>query len=223
MAITFRAVSPLGLSGLPSTTIPVPVGTTSGDIMVAAISGRGNGIVLTPPAGWTLIERVDENTHMFIATFWKQWTSGDTSFTWTFDKNVNSASFIISYSGVFASAPIDAFGTTTTSTNTLAVSGPSVTTNYSNDMLLAISVSEASGQTFGGPSGYTFRAVTDAHGTFNNSGCSIEVEELQFGGPGPTAAWTSTQINAAHSFGTTIALRDGSARFRLLASTGVGI
>ena len=224
MAISFVAASPVGGSSTTSIVISSPTGTTTKDIMVACLGFRGNTVAITPPAGWTLIERRDEATHQSLVSYWREWQTGDTSFTWTLGLSTNHASAIVTYRGCFTSAPIDVFASQANSAASLNVDGPSLTTTFANDMLLAIALSESSGQVFVSPSGYTERAEIDAHGgAVNNSGNSIEISEKAFVGPGSTGAWVATQNNSRDSIGMSIALRDGaSSSLRLLASCGVG-
>jgi len=223
MAISFVAASPVGGSSTTSIVISSPTGTTTKDIMIACLGFRGNAVAITPPAGWTLIERRDEATHQSLVSYWREWQTGDTSFTWTLGLSTNHASAIVTYRGCFTSAPIDVFASQANPTASTTIDGPSITTTYANDMLLAVALSEASGQVFVSPSGYTERAEIDAHGgSVNTSGNSIEVSEKAFVGPGSTGAWTATQDNSRDSIGMSIALRDANTNLRLLLSLGVG-
>jgi len=43
----------------PALRIPLPAGTTQNDVMIAAIAVQPNTAAITPPTGWTLVNRID--------------------------------------------------------------------------------------------------------------------------------------------------------------------
>src|SRR5512135_373850 len=69
-----------------SLAINVPTGVAAYDVMVASISvSGGTGTTITPPAGWTLVSRVDSTTTLAQAVYYRVAGAGEpASYTWTF-------------------------------------------------------------------------------------------------------------------------------------------
>ena len=83
-AITFRAASVVAAATGGTTLAPAkPTGTTTGDVMVAAINSKDNFTVVGP-AGWILIGRTPNTTGSQLTTFYKVATAVEgTTYTFT--------------------------------------------------------------------------------------------------------------------------------------------
>ena len=91
-------------------TINVPAGTTTNDAMVAAIAVRPNTAVITPPAGWALVRRMDNaaGSANSLAIYRKVGDASEpASYSWTFSASTGSAGGIRSFAGVDLTIPID--------------------------------------------------------------------------------------------------------------------
>ena len=102
----------------PSLTISVPMGTVTGDVMVAAIAVRSSAVLITPPTGWAAqaatVQTLGDSNRQQIFT--RVATGSEpASYTWLFDiAHTGAAGAIVSYSGVDNASPIDAFSGNTT-------------------------------------------------------------------------------------------------------------
>ncbi|MDQ3649584.1 MAG: hypothetical protein M3458_04745 [Acidobacteriota bacterium] len=112
--ITFRSMTTAEtVTAAASITVSRPANTQSGDVMMATIFVRGAGTmpVVTAPAGWTLIRRDDASSGVIssMLSYYRVAAAGDlATYTWSFDTTRSAVGSICSYSGVNASAPIDA-------------------------------------------------------------------------------------------------------------------
>src|SRR3954454_16315460 len=68
-AITHRAFT--GGQGTTSVSLPMPGGTTDGDLLVAQIGYRDGAETLTAPGGWTLLTQASSGTQATSAVYWK--------------------------------------------------------------------------------------------------------------------------------------------------------
>ena len=206
MAIAFVSSASTGGSGT-SVVVNRPAGIAVGDLMLASVSCRGNATGITAPAGWTLIRRDNETTHHSAAQYYRHYVSGDAaSFTWTLGTNVRHAAGIAAYSDVSSDQPIDVDAGQTNSTASTTMAGPSLTTNFNDEMLVAFAVSEASGQTITDPTGYTSRYTVSAGGGAN-AGCTLSVSDKPFATAGSTGTISATQSSSRDSTVQHIALR----------------
>jgi MSHA biogenesis protein MshQ len=123
-------------------TINVPAGTAAGHVMVASVAARPNGILIHPPAGWTLVREDIQTTggagnSSRMATYYR--VAGATepaSYTWTFSgASTGAAGAIITFSGVDTGNPIDdQDGALTPSSGSHAA--PSIDTTEADTMLV---------------------------------------------------------------------------------------
>ncbi len=155
--ITFRGASTgTAATGVLTLTINIPPGTAANDGMVASVAVRPNTAVITPPAGWALVQRMDNATAQAssLAVYGKIATAGEpASYTWTLSTSTGSAGGIQSFAGVDVTNPFDtAFGVSTASS--LNHAAPSVTTTSANDMIVT-SHAFPSGATWTPPAGMT--------------------------------------------------------------------
>src|SRR5207253_3541803 len=99
------AVRPAGISK--------PPGTVAGDVMIASIAFGLNTNVVTPPAGWTLVRRIDQASAptYSLAIYWRAADASDASVSSYVFGLTNAATGwvggIQSFSGVDTTTPID--------------------------------------------------------------------------------------------------------------------
>lgn len=110
------------------------------DIMIAAIGFAPDTAVITPPADWTLIRRIDNGagpgTNNSLAVYRKVHAATEPgSYTWTFSANVTVAGGIQAYSGVDIANPIDLENGVATP-SALTHTAPSITTTVANAMVV---------------------------------------------------------------------------------------
>ncbi len=98
-------------SNITLTQLPIskPATVAIGDLMLASIALRdGSESTVTPPDGWTLIQRTDNGTDVGIVTFFKFAAADEpSSYTWTLTPQTRSQGGITHYSGVDTEDPIE--------------------------------------------------------------------------------------------------------------------
>ena len=139
-AISFVAASaPVSSTGSNSIGLVVPT-ILNNDLLIAHVSIQRNGVI-TPPAGWTLIDQVYVSGNKVTqGIYYKLGLAADsgTTETWTFNASDDNAGIIVAYRGVDAATPIGNFsGNTGSSTNMTATS---IATTVANEWLLAFYV-----------------------------------------------------------------------------------
>lgn len=118
--------------------IDKPADVAIGDVMIASIAIHdGTAVSVTPPAGWTLIQRTDNDTNIGIASYWKAaGASEPANYTWSLSPQTRAAGGITRYSGVDNTNPIDAsagnIGRGTVATTS------SITTSADNAEVIAV-------------------------------------------------------------------------------------
>lgn len=130
-----------------SVAVDKPLGTTSGDFLVAILSGgSASGVSWTGPAGWA--ERLDQGVSPSLAVFSKTAGGGEaSSYTFTASATVFPAGIILRFNG----GQWDVVGAVGTSTGEASTVMPSISS--SGGMLLAcIAAAESSAQ-FSTPTG----------------------------------------------------------------------
>lgn len=119
-------------------TIAKPDLVAEGDLLLAGIAvDGGSPATITPPSGWSLIARTDNDTNVGIESYQKiAGTLEPTSYTWTITPQSRAVGGITRYSGVSVSNPIDAsagnIGRGTTATTS------SITTTVANAKIVAL-------------------------------------------------------------------------------------
>jgi hypothetical protein len=199
--IAFRsAACGYAVSGVLKLAINKPAGTQPGDVMVASIAVRPSSVVITAPAGWTLVRDLDNSStsgnSSSLAVYYKvAGTSEPASYNWTFNTSAGAAGGIQSFSGVDALNPIDVEAGQNKAV-ALLITAPSVTTRYANDMVVT-SHEIASLVGFTPPSGMT-EAFDAMSGTVRGAvGVSIEGNYRLQKTVGATGTATATASNDA--------------------------
>ncbi len=137
-APSFRAAASRARGGDVDITILRPAGVVADDVMVASIAVRGgSSTTITPPAGWTTVNIIDNGTTIRLAIYTRVATAAEPAdYTWAFSAQVASSGGIQAYSGVDTVSPVDdAAGQATPNGTSHAT--PSITTTSSNSMLVA--------------------------------------------------------------------------------------
>lgn len=122
----------------PALTIGRPTGTAAGDVLVAAIGVRPHTATITPPAGWTLVRRMDNsnpNSNSLAVYIRVAGASEPASYSWNLSGFAHAVGGIQAFSGVDTASPIDVENGQTTASG-LAHATPSVTTTVANAMLV---------------------------------------------------------------------------------------
>jgi hypothetical protein len=144
-------------------TINVPPGTVANHVMLASIATRASGIVIRPPAGWTLVREDIQTTggganSSRMATYYRVASAAEpASYTWGFTgASTGAAGAILSFSGVDTASPIDVQnGALTPSSG--SHTAPSITTTGPNRMLVG-AWEFATAVNWNAPAGMTERA-----------------------------------------------------------------
>ena len=134
-SIALRASAAGTNTGTTSLVLAKPTGTTTNDVLVAAVTVRGTPTI-TPPLGWTAVRTDTRGTALRQAVFVHVAGVGEPLYTWTFSQAQTAVGTIAAYSGVDTSHPIDADNGQTTASST-TITAPSVTTTMANTQLVA--------------------------------------------------------------------------------------
>ena len=192
--------------------IPKPSGTVAGDVMIASISVTPYTATITPPAGWTLVRRVDNTTATTssLAIYWRAADASDSSvygYTWSVSGATNPVGTIESFSGADTANPIDVENGQQTASGT-AQATPSVTTTGTNRLIVtshefAVGVSSFTGF----PTGMTQSVLTASPYTAGITLSHFYVLQATAGATG-----TKTATSAASARGAThiLALKGSS-------------
>ena len=121
ISIAFRDATKATQKKGASITVAAPVGTTSGDVLVASVAALGSANI-TPPSGWTPVTNRVSGT-MRVVTYIRT-AGGGEPVSYRFDLSVSTAAVaaISGYSGVAASAVDTSGGTIGTGTTIIAPS-----------------------------------------------------------------------------------------------------
>ena len=201
-AVAFRAAANNRQSSTASggtLTVNKPTGTLSGDVMLASITVVTNTSTVTAPAGWGLVQSVNQtngNTSRLYTYYKVAGAAEPASYAWTFSgANVGTVGGIASFTGVDTASPIDASASQTTASST-SHTAPSVTTTVAGDMLVTIH-SFASSRTWTPPGG-----MTEAVDRYSRNGT---------GGSGVSLGMNYEARPATGATGTRTAVASGSA------------
>jgi len=201
----------------PALRIPLPAGTTQNDVMIAAIAVQPNTAAITPPTGWTLVNRIDNAiaTASSLAVYRKTAGAAEpSSYVWGIAGASFSVGGIQSFSGVDTTTPVDVQnGQATASALTHAT--PSVATTAANAMVVTHHTF-ASSATWTPPAGMTESYDVSALAVPNAGGQSMEGARVAQAAAGATGVKTATASANADSGATHIlALRPSGASINI--------
>jgi hypothetical protein len=192
------AASASAPSGTLTLTINKPAGAVENDLMIASIAVRPDIATITPPAGWTLVRRIDNasaNANS-LAIYWKvAGASEPASYSWTFSTSTGSAGGIRAFFGVDTANPIDVENGQSTPAG-LSHETPSVTTTVANAMVVT-SHAFSSSATWTPPAGMTEAFDVASEAVPNTAGISIEGNYAIQTAAGATGTKTATASNDA--------------------------
>lgn len=162
-----------------SITVDTPAGVVLGDAMLAFLVIGGSAATITPPAGWTLITRMNNGSDVSLVSYWLiAGASPPATYSWT-GLNTSSAATILAYSGANAT-PIDTYNSATGGSNSTP-SSPAITTSVNNCLVIRAygAVVSFSGGTVSitPPSGYTNRGQAIFSGP-SSFGLTVEASDI---------------------------------------------
>ncbi len=121
-------------------TIAKPAGTVAGDLLLATIGHQGgSGSTLTPPAGWTAVPGADasDGTNVRMRAFYRIATASEpASYQFNLSNGMSLAGGIASITGAHPTSPINAAAGRVTSSNSTAITAPSLTTTVANTRVI---------------------------------------------------------------------------------------
>ena len=173
--------------------------------MVASVGVRPNTAVITPPAGWALIRRLDNGggSPNSLAVYGKVATiSEPASYTWTFNTSTGSAGGIQSFIGADLTNPFDGDNGAST-VSALTHTAPGITTTSANDMIVTTH-SFASGATWTPPAGMTEAFDVSSNPVPDALGMSVLGSYAVQAAVGATGNKTATASNDADTGNTHI-------------------
>lgn len=168
-----------------------PSGTAQGDLLIVFMGfEKGSDVAITPPSGWTLVQRINSGTDNGAAAYYKMAGSSEpASYTFTLTNSPKHAGGIVRYSGVDSVNPINVSATNSGTSSTSQVA-PSVTTTVNNAKVLVYYTSKK-------PATYTPAATTterwDAPNTADGlpSNMMADFEQVTAGATGTKTATAS--------------------------------
>jgi hypothetical protein len=206
----------------PALTIAKPAGTVEHDVMIASITARPSTVTITPPAGWTLVRRVDNTagTTSTLAVYSRVANAAEPAqYHWAISTSTGAAGGIQAFANVDTMNPVDVEnGQATASALTHAT--PDVTTTVPDTMLVT-GHALASAATWTPPSAMS-EAFDDASITVPNAaGISIEGSNVPQATIGATGARIATASgNADTGIAHILALRPRVHHFAISVAGG---
>ena len=207
--VTVASVSTARGSGT-SLAVARPRVAAPGTVLVAGLSARlDQGQTVTPPSGWTLIQRT---TNAGVGASLSEYSffhvvgaSEPSSYTFTFSTSTSAIGSMADLVGVDTSNPVDA-SSGALSSDTSAITAPSVTTTQDGDALLGL-FSTSSSRSTAPPSGTAELFDRSANGNGSNRVSLAATFQLQpvHGATGDVVAQSSGSNSS--NIGQLIALR----------------
>ena len=200
----------------------IPTVTAVGDFMIVQITTRGTTLpTISAPAGWITLRTDSSAGTIRQAVYYKFAVATDpgATRTWTLSSSQRATAGMMVFRGVEPTAPIDAHQGRVNAAST-TVTGPSITTNFSGDMLVAF-FGTAINSNFGPLASLNERYDVGTGGGPN--GATEAGGYFLLGAPATTTR-SATAGNSAINIGQLIALRPRPAVDHLsITSGGTGI
>jgi hypothetical protein len=188
--------------------LSTPAGVVANDLLLAHVTNRYDaGYTITPPAGWTLIDRTTRGAganSVTSAVYWKLAGASEAatqSFVMAGGSGIDMAGGIAAYSGVSTSSPINTSGVAVGSS--FAVTTASVTTTVANTVLVHAVTKRGEAQP--ALSGTTQRWSLLSPTVSTNQGSTVG--DVAAASAGATATRTSTGSTGFEWIAQTVALR----------------
>jgi len=173
--------------------IAKPSGTVAGDVMIASIAVRPNTATITPPSGWTPVQRVDNSAGTeSLAIYQRTVDASDSSVTgyvWSTSGATFAMGTIQSFSGVDTANPIDVWNGQATASSTTHVT-PDVTTTVANTLLVTTHAMSSGSVYWTPPTGMT--EIVDVEVGSTTGGIALEGSTAVQATAGATGAKTAT-------------------------------
>jgi len=213
-AVTFRAIAGVTTANATTIALSKPLGTASGDVLVASLSTVNNYAVTSP--GWTLLSQVPNGATSELISLYKV-AGGAEPASYTFTVGtvaVKVAGAIEGFTSADNNAPIDDLKTATGSGTAMTATN-AVPVQNSTDTVVAFAVGR--GDTYSGQTGFT----SQASGKTGNGGGNAS---LNMGDAGNNTSMTDTNSSSAVWEAQAIALSptleaDGSGTLTVTAPT----
>jgi MSHA biogenesis protein MshQ len=209
-AVSFvsSASSDSGGSDTSALTIPVPPGTSPGDLLVAHIAVRGgSGTTVAPTAaGWAAVfaAPADAGTKLRQVTYVRVAGSAESAtYTWTVTPGARAAGAIAAFRGVDTDQPVNASSSRSNASSTTITIDPVTTTV--NDTLLVALYSTARATTHTRPAGMT--EAYDASTQAGPNGVAVSAAYVAQNAAGSSGSKTATAADAEQNIGQMIALK----------------
>lgn len=233
-AISFTgSSSSTTFSNVGSVTLSAPAGAAATDVMVAVIGGTGasrtTNVTVTAPAGssWVLVKGQQDTTNFGgLYVFWALGT--ETAFNFTVSSNTSGNGFVLAYSGVDNTTPLDvAAGGQNNTTASTTETAPTISTVTANTWLVGSFLWFVTG-TVALP---TYSAEFGTHrlsgglSAGRGGSSSIDTADLLKAATGASGTKTVAASSSQRSIGVLLALRPGTAPVipRLRSLLGVGL
>lgn len=175
-------------------TLTPPTGTVAGDVLVASIglglTGAATQPTLTPPTGWTLVQRTNHGTSDAMAVLAHTFVAGETAYSFATGVAVGGVGVLSAWSGVDTDNPVNVVAGLDTTGSASTVSTPSVTTTTASTLLVASYYAYrggATGTVWTAPSGMTLAKTVN-----NGSSRSGSVSWMVQAAAGASGAKTAT-------------------------------
>lgn len=190
-AITYRsATTDVGTT---SVTLPMPAGTTAGDLLLAHVAYHDGAQTLTAPSGWALLGQTPNSTNVTSAVYWKVAATGEPGAAF---RHPDSSSGVLFAGGVTAfrgARPVAPQFTGVVGSSS-TVTTPSLTTTTANVQVVHL-FSKTQGP-LDPASG-----ATNFYGTATGSGDGVHVgirgAGETFAGPGSTPTRSATAATSS--------------------------
>jgi hypothetical protein len=191
--IAFRSAASNDLMGSNTHVLTRPTGVQDRDVLIAMLaigySGDPNPMI-TPPAGWSPIRRIDRTDSVAFAFYWRRATASEPpNYSFGTNNQVHGVGLVLAYSGVDLTAPVVIDSGQLVPSSASQYSTTSITPGVDNTMLVA-TFTGYSDLGFGGwmpPAGTSGRVMQN-----DNSKRSAAVFDRLATSQGASGAFTSS-------------------------------
>jgi type II secretory pathway pseudopilin PulG len=138
-------------SDLTSLAVPIPTGTSSGDLLIAAVAtDEDTSTTITTAAGWTQIDRGVSGGAVTLGAWYKVAGASESAPTFTWTGGQQAYGWMMRFTGQDATNPINGTPVAASSTSATPTS-PAVTTTVDNCIILRLGAFNDSSITVGSP------------------------------------------------------------------------
>ena len=209
MAVGFQAAGAIATNIATAITPPAPAGTAATDIVLAVIYGDFGTGAITPPTGWTLVNRTDDvGGVQNVAVYWALGSATFGAYTIPTPQS-GAMGFTLGYTGVDNTTPMDVAAAGQSNASSTTATAPSITTVTANAWGVCF---------FGVKVVATFTDVAPLvhrqSGSFNTGqdfSFALDGADFPQATAGATGTHTTTASVAAVNQGVTAALRPSAA------------